>query len=209
MNASDIMSMAGLDNEDVTLGYNNFKTMHKLVDNLAELAHCPKSERTKLLHDRINNISDWHKSNFMKHLGDDKDHCCQCLLCGFHCKIDPIPCSHRGNHKGPCRDCCNSFSIFDDLHELLQEARIKCTPDQERAVVVVAPDNVEVECVDCSTTIDDDVGSSQEVIDTNDIDSIISSSSDESTVVDGQEESGISLPQQRYVVIVVIVDLIF
>ena len=85
MNAGDIMSMAGLDDEDVTKGYNNFKTMHKLVDNLAELAHCPKSERTKLLHDRINNISDWHKSNFMKHLGDDKDHCCQCLLCGFHC----------------------------------------------------------------------------------------------------------------------------
>ena len=83
MNAGDIMSMAGLDNEDVTKGYNNFKTMHKLVDNLAELAHCPKSERTKLLHDRINNISDWHKSNFMRHLGDDKDHCCQCLSCGY------------------------------------------------------------------------------------------------------------------------------
>ena len=62
------MSMAGLDDEDVTEGYNNFKRMHKLVDDLADLAHCSKTQRIENLYSEINRISDFHKTNFMKHL---------------------------------------------------------------------------------------------------------------------------------------------
>ena len=88
----DIISMAGLDDKDVLKGYNNFKKMHKLVDNLAALAHCAKSERVQDLHRKIDNISDFHKANFIKHLGENMEHCCQCLSCGFHCNEDKIPC---------------------------------------------------------------------------------------------------------------------
>ena len=122
--------MAGLDDEDVTKGYNNFKYMHKLVDDLPKLANCSKLKSVEELKSQINRISDFHKTDFKKHLRDDMEHSCQCLACGFHCTDDPIRCSLRGNHKGPCKDCCDSFTMFDSLHKLLQDARAKQEPQE-------------------------------------------------------------------------------
>lgn len=69
---------------------------------------------------------DWHKTDCARHFGDDKEHICMCLPCGFHSEkkpCDPVPCAHRdnGTHKGLCKHCDKTEKMLLDIIALATE----------------------------------------------------------------------------------------
>jgi len=119
LSAGEIQNLAGLDDEDVIKGYNNFRRL----EEIAKVVFNFLQKSQKELEDFLKSISDveiYHKTKFTRHASDNSGHLCGCLLCGFNCEDDPIFCEkrERNEHTGPCNDCTQSFAIFDILESM-------------------------------------------------------------------------------------------
>lgn len=128
LTSGGIESRAGLDNIMVEKGMENFEEMVNIVNTLCTfLGDAPRQEKLK---NKINEIETFHKVNFERHLnytGKSK-HSCMCLHCGFHCEDDQIKCPQ--NHCNyPCKECQDSFTIFNDLKALHDEVEKKFKND--------------------------------------------------------------------------------
>jgi len=60
---------------------------------------------------------------------DESLYSCTCFECGFHSNEYPVHCALRdGNtHCGLCKDCMDSFHVFQDLHKLYDQAYNRAT----------------------------------------------------------------------------------
>jgi hypothetical protein len=79
LSGDDIKKLSGLDNIKVEQGQENFISLCRIVDSLftVEEAHCMKK--------RDNDVENFYKTNFKKHLEAASEHSCACLTCGFFC----------------------------------------------------------------------------------------------------------------------------
>ena len=121
LTSGSITSRAGLDNIDVEKGTDNFNQMRELVSTLAPFVRDDLAKDSIL--EKIDACETYHKVNFERHLEQNNNkHICMCLHCGFYDEVhDQI--QFNGNHKTiPCKDCQDSFTIFDDLLEFHKNA---------------------------------------------------------------------------------------
>ena len=124
LTSGGLTSRAGLDNIYVEKGVENFQTLRELARTLSyHLINDNKKEKLEDILQHINDIEEYHKVNFERHLQESTEnmHVCMCFHCGFHDeKKDPIICML--DHKNyPCKDCQNSFTIFKKMDSLLNE----------------------------------------------------------------------------------------
>ena len=112
LTSGEITSLAGLDNIDVQKGHDNFENMRTLVDTLTNIIGGDNATETcKKLQTDIDEVQNFHKVNFTRHLGQGTSQCA-CLHCGFfHSEKDPIQCKCCNSHKPPCIDCQKSFQV--------------------------------------------------------------------------------------------------
>ena len=101
LTAKDLRSLAGLDNAGVA-GMKNFENMRGLARELGQYARMDETEIKSVI-EQIDLCETFHTVSFTRHLGDQTEHVCGCLNCGFHVPDDPteqICCSHRaaGTH---------------------------------------------------------------------------------------------------------------
>ena len=110
LTSGEIKSRAGLDNTDVIKGHENFERMRSMVDTLSSIIGGSEvAQKAKDLKDECK-VQEFHKTNFIRHLGVGTS-ICTCLLCGFHDNdVDPIKCNCK-DHKPPCMDCQKSFGV--------------------------------------------------------------------------------------------------
>ncbi len=131
-----LKSLAGLDDEDVEKGYNNFKRIREInscICNRLGMSKC----KTDKLKKTIDEVQVFTEASFVGHTKKQVEHICGCISCAFtsspqtpsetgkkkknasekkkHC--ESILCQHRenGTHKGSCKDCKKSFEIFYTL----------------------------------------------------------------------------------------------
>ena len=123
MTDGQIKNLNGLDNTDVTKGYDNFERMKNIVEKLVNVGDLDESVR-KDFYTRIRTTQVYHKTGFIDHLGSSSAHVCTCIECGFHDEMkDPIPCKHRSqkSHLPPCNECTECFKLISDLLTMHEE----------------------------------------------------------------------------------------
>ena len=108
LTAGCIKSLAGLDDDDVEKGRNNYTNLRLSVRRMKALclSHSSYSEEILKL---IDESEDFHKSRFIDHIKDPTNSiftCC-CLPCGFHANEDVIKCTNA--HTGVCSNAVNLF----------------------------------------------------------------------------------------------------
>ena len=117
LTSGQIKSRAGLDNIDVTKGHDNFQEMINILQSLSFFGKVDEMTCNDLSQ-KIEDAETFRKVDFPQHLGKSNN-ICACFKCGFHCdKLDPIPCSCRGNHKSPCKGCQESFEVLMELYDI-------------------------------------------------------------------------------------------
>lgn len=90
-------------------------------------------DRKDLLIQKMNKVEEFYKVHFRMHLGQKENgpsHICTCFECGFHSEDHPTECKQRGNHKGLCKECMDSFHLFQDLYGLHEEAQKIATEEK-------------------------------------------------------------------------------
>ncbi len=118
-----IKNLAGLDNIDVSKGFDNFEDMEQLIKDF----YGAKGYIDKATEDELVKTNKWvktfHKVYFSDHLGTTSKHQCACEKCGFHdTDGDPIKCETREKkeHLPSCEDCTKCFEFIGrmfDIHE--------------------------------------------------------------------------------------------
>ncbi|KAL7554990.1 hypothetical protein ACHAWF_018659 [Thalassiosira exigua] len=142
-----LKSLAGLDDEDVEKGHNNFKELGEMTERLSTRLQKPRSE-TEKVKAAIQNTKVFHDTSFATHVHREAEHICGCLCCGLSSpgsstakkstkgfmEREFVPCSRRdnGSHKGPCKDCESSFEIFSTLMGYAKEAEQLATTAAEK-----------------------------------------------------------------------------
>jgi len=118
LTAGSIKSLAGLDDEDVEKGRNNFIRLRAIVDRLYALHPTSTSNKDRIIL-MIHESEAFHKSGFIDHIKDrsNTQFTCCCLHCGFYSKDDLIECHNI--HEGVCSKCNQSFAIFPLIDEML------------------------------------------------------------------------------------------
>jgi len=122
LSAGSIKSLAGLDDEDVCKGRNNFIQLRSIVEHLKALCPSTQSSGEKIIQ-MIHEVECFHKAGFIDHIKDSSNtmfKCC-CLPCGFYANDDAIPCA--GIHRGVCSKCQESFSIFPLIDEMMASVK--------------------------------------------------------------------------------------
>ena len=66
-------------------------------------------------------------SHFTSIIAASSKHICTCFECGFHSAEHPVPCKHRAEHTTLCKECMDSFCIFDQLYRLHDQAHSNAT----------------------------------------------------------------------------------
>ena len=131
-----LKSLAGLDDEDVEKGYNNFKRIREIATRVCNRLGMSKCDTDKLKK-TIDEVQVFTETSFVGHTKKHAEHICGCISCAFtsppqtpsetgkkkknasekkkHCET--VPCQRRenGTHKGSCKDCEKSFEIFSTL----------------------------------------------------------------------------------------------
>jgi hypothetical protein len=117
--AGECKSLAGLDDDDVEKGAQNFLNLRTLVHKLSALT---ESSEDTLLED-IDKAEAFHQADFILHFkGNEEKYKCACLPCGFDTPDDHIECT--ANHLGVCSRCFDSFTIFSKINELIEKVRL-------------------------------------------------------------------------------------
>jgi hypothetical protein len=77
LSGDDIKKLSGLDDIKVEQGREHFLNLRRIIDSLftVEEAHCMKK--------RVDNVENFYKTDFKKHLEATSEHSCACLTCGF------------------------------------------------------------------------------------------------------------------------------
>jgi hypothetical protein len=108
VSSGSIKSLAGLDDEDVEKGYNNFKRLHVIAKKLCQCLNKTDSE-TKDLSKRIKEAQVFTETSFKEHVKVNGEHVCQCLNCGFTsehgCITSREPVAEEGKKKAPGSFC--------------------------------------------------------------------------------------------------------
>ena len=115
-----LKSLAGLDDEDTLKGRNSIERLleiYTILSNAMDLCE----EETKQMRGVINHITDFHKTDFHKHLERTGERSCQCISCGLHSSDEPTACTSE--HKGPCKECEDSLQVFSDMIDLAKKAQ--------------------------------------------------------------------------------------
>ena len=132
-----LKSLAGLDDEDVEKGYNNFKKIREIATRVYNRLGMSKCDTDKLKK-TIDEVQVFIETSFVGHTKKHAEHICGCISCGFtsppqtpsetgkkkkknasekkkHCET--VPCQRRenGTHKGSCEDCEKCFEMFSTL----------------------------------------------------------------------------------------------
>jgi hypothetical protein len=129
-----LKNLAGLDDEDVIKGHDNFRRLIEIARMLCIRLQKPKAEQDKLI-DEIEKCKVFHDTTFVGHVHDHAERSCQCRACGFtspqeaatkgkKLHVNHVYCQHRENnsHTGRCNDCETSFEMFSTLFRLAKEA---------------------------------------------------------------------------------------
>ena len=123
-----IKSLAGLDGEDVIKGERNYRWLLESAGKLCKVLQKCKAD-TKKLTGLITRSLTFHKTSYKYHLKRVGEHICQCLSCGLGSRKqvnDCAGCKFRDNnntpHKGPCRDCEETFELLDIMTQYVEEA---------------------------------------------------------------------------------------
>lgn len=131
MTDGQIKNLAGLDNIDVTKGYENFNSMEEIIKSLASKGGLDPSIRDKLLQ-KNRSIEAYHKTDFIDHLDTSSKHQCTCIQCGFHHETDgdAVPCETRSRkeHLGPCDKCYESIEFVGEMLDLYRKTYEKVFP---------------------------------------------------------------------------------
>ena len=138
MTSGSLTMLAGLDDEDVEKGYNNFKRIKEIANRVCTRLGMSKADTDKILND-LEEIQVFTESSFVGHTKEHAQHICACIACGFTSpqataqasqatkkKKAPgecVACPYRenGSHKGPCKDCEKTFEFFTTLLKLAQD----------------------------------------------------------------------------------------
>jgi hypothetical protein len=83
LTGADIKKLSGLDDIKVEQGRENFKNIRTYIDELFG------PEESHALKKRVDDVENFHKSDFEHHLECQSEYSCACITCGFH-------------HKGEC-----------------------------------------------------------------------------------------------------------
>jgi hypothetical protein len=77
LSGDDIKKLSGLDDIKVEQGRENFISLRRIVDSLftVEEAHAMKK--------RVDDVENFYKTDFEKHLESTSEYSCACLTCGF------------------------------------------------------------------------------------------------------------------------------
>lgn len=110
--SGEIRSLAGLDNISTIKGHENFLNMKAMVDNLTGIIGGDETkEKGDELKKEIDWIVEWHKVDFIPHLGKGESKC-MCMKCGFYDdEVDKIICENKNNHMPPCFNCQRTFKV--------------------------------------------------------------------------------------------------
>jgi len=133
LTSGNIKSLAGLDDEDVEKGRNNFKNLRSLTERVLKLGTENASILSTIdhLHDSIldgvmemiDSTEDFHAAGFIDHIKDPQYsmYKCTCLPCGFHSCDDNIKCKQV--HIAVCSRCTESFATFPLLERMIDNLK--------------------------------------------------------------------------------------
>ena len=80
LTGADIKKLSGLDDIKVEQGRENFKNIRTYIDELFG------PEESHALKKRVDDVENFHKTDFEHHLERQSDYSCACMTCGFHDK---------------------------------------------------------------------------------------------------------------------------
>ena len=75
-------SLAGLDDEDVEKGYNNFKKIQEITTCVCNRLRMPKCDMNKLKKE-IDEVQVFTETSFVGHTKKHAEHICGCISCGL------------------------------------------------------------------------------------------------------------------------------
>ena len=125
VSSGSLKSLAGLDDEDVEKGYENWKKLREIAQKLCVILGKHDSEEAKELQTNLTDAQTFHETSFKDHVKECGEHICQCINCGFTSSLDRETCvkvptgskaSKKKNkpEKGECRHpgCTNKAITF-------------------------------------------------------------------------------------------------
>ncbi len=80
LTGADIKKLSGLDDIKVEQGRENFKNIRTYIDELFG------PEESHALKKRVDDVENFHKTDFEHHLERQSEYSCACMTCGFHDK---------------------------------------------------------------------------------------------------------------------------
>jgi hypothetical protein len=126
--SGDIKTFKGLDNIYVEKGNDSFENMKAVLQNICLMGNLGSEEEIKsqkILEEKINEVAEFHKVGFPRHLRcEDSRYICCCMECAF-CEPGGLSKCKQNHSHGICLECKDSFNIFADLLKIHSKAMIK------------------------------------------------------------------------------------